>query len=175
VNGAGKLARGIALALCLCGCLVAASCYRAEIELGGLMESSGGTSAQPAGGSSGASDDAEAGEAGAPGDVLSCDPGPLDPEQVECQKLGRPTAEECSDFGGGNFDGCYAGACLVCTKSVRRYPYYFQWHPCCGRNPTCYSNSPKKCDKRCPQPSERDKHPRCAATNPRSNLSLEPD
>lgn len=180
MNGARALGRGpVLLALCVLGGLVAASCYRAEIDLNVLMDAAaGGTTAAAGSDSSGGEADGgalgEAGQAGAGGQEPSCVDDELDAVQAECQRLGHPTAEQCM-FAPGGWDGCVAGACYVCTKLLRDYPYYFQWHPCCLRNPTCYSNQPYKCDARCPRPTERDQHPRCSAQNAKTNVSLPPD
>jgi hypothetical protein len=138
------------LRLCLALAL-AGSCYHAEVDLTRLKdEDVGAASRTPAA-------DGSAGAGGAP----DCDSGPLDVLQRACS-MRLATAEECRPPESGSWSGCYGNACSVCTKSVRDYPYYFVWHPCCDPNASCNSNTPKRCNERCPPPSARDRVMPCS-------------
>lgn len=124
------------------------SCYRAEIDLGLLAQSSPQTG----------------GEAGAAGSSAEpdCDPQELSPELELC-KIHEWTREECTEQDRDGFKACYSGGCSLCVELVSDYPYYFKWNPCCQDNTTCNSNlgSVVKCHANCPIPTEHDKVPPC--------------
>jgi hypothetical protein len=132
-----RLLRALPLSLSLAATPM--GCYRAEIDLSPVLDESESTET---------------------GEGASCDDSPLDATQVGCRLL-LPTRAECSVQDAEGWSGCYDGGCSVCTKSVRDYPYYFDWHPCCLPNDDCHSNSPLKCNARCPNPTEHDKVKPC--------------
>jgi hypothetical protein len=144
-----RLSRVLRLLLGLSGAVVCGypSCYRAELDFsqsyGSLQGGEGGATS------------------GAGGAGEGCYDFPLDSAQRDCQTGVLPTLAECTDQDVEGWSGCYAGGCAVCTKSLREYPHYFNWHPCCEPNSTCGSNSPVKCNSRCPAPTERDKRMPC--------------
>jgi hypothetical protein len=165
----------VALAL-----FTASSCYRAEINLSDLMDdmmqagtasnpagiggSAGGTGAGDAPGGGGSAGDANENTAGQGGaSEPPCRDEPLEPEQQVCFNLGAPSAEQCQEQDPMGWSGCYADTCHVCREALVGYPYYFDWHPCCQVNPTCYTHAlkPHACDARCPEPTDRDRSPRC--------------
>jgi hypothetical protein len=134
-----RLLRALPLSLSLAATPL--GCYRAEIDLSPVLDESESTATDGGGGA-------------------SCDDSPLDATQLGCRLL-LPTRAECSAQDAEGWSGCYDGGCSVCSKSVRDYPYYFDWHPCCLPNDDCHSNSPLKCNARCPSPTERDKVKPC--------------
>lgn len=99
---------------------------------------------------------AQGGNAGAAGD---CEP--LDRVQEACRRGALPNRAECSEQDVQGWSGCYDGGCAVCTKLLRDYPYYFDWHPCCEPNDTCGSSGPVKCNARCPAPTDTDRQRPC--------------
>ena len=83
-----------------------------------------------------------------------------------CHLLGvKPGLKECAepDSSEQRWPGCYDGGCSVCTVKgeVPGYPYYFDWHPCCGKNDTCGQNKLFICNSLCPAPTEHDKVAPC--------------
>jgi hypothetical protein len=183
--------RGLGLSWLWVGAFAVSSCYRAEIDLTALSgKAPGGTTASSSGGApSGAAGMSAGGAAGhdpnTAGGAAGSDAGgeggvsagaagqssttvepPCIDEQVTaeeevCRQLGAPERAECSEQAADGWKGCYFGNCLVCSKSVIGYPYYFDWHPCCKVNDTCYSNDPMRCNSLCPAPTEREKSPPC--------------
>lgn len=122
------------------------------------------------GGAGGAAGDAsqELGGAGAGasnGDGPCEDP-PFSVDDKFCNDTGiKPDRIACveQDVSLKGFEGCYNGGCAVCTVhgEVPDYPYYFDWHPCCQKNPNCGSLPRFYCNERCPRPTEHDKVPPC--------------
>jgi hypothetical protein len=131
--------------------VLSGSCHRAELDLSRFARSS------PEGGDSSSSVPPGSGGSGG----VPCDESPLDDVQEDCRQGALPTRADCSEQDVQGWSGCYAGGCAVCTKAVVGYPYYFDRHPCCESNDTCNSNDPKKCNARCPAPTERDKWKPC--------------
>lgn len=131
------------------------------------MSSAAGHDANTPGGAAGSDAGGEGGlSAGAAGQSSTTVEPPCIDEQVTaeeevCRRLGAPERAECSEQAADGWKGCYFGNCLVCSKSVLDYPYYFDWHPCCKVNDTCYSNDPMRCNSLCPAPTEREKSPPC--------------
>jgi hypothetical protein len=140
--------------------LTSGSCYRAEIDLTPLA----GEMSLGGAGASGTGD--AAGDAGSGGaSDVACDHSQEDSVQTAC-RLEPPTKAQCEEQAADGWQGCYAGGCEVCKEMVADYPFYQDWHACCHINPTCSTNGPLKCNSRCPAPTERDKHPRCASLLP---------
>ncbi|HWA76012.1 MAG TPA: hypothetical protein VG937_26925 [Polyangiaceae bacterium] len=149
--GRPRLGRIALLGLTFLLLISSGSCYRAELDVSPWTRQSpeGGDSSLGAAGASGGSSGA------------ACDDTSLDSVQQECRQGALPTRLDCSPPDEPGWSGCYDGGCAVCTKSVREYPYYFDWHPCCLANDTCGSSAPVKCNARCPQPTEHDKRKPC--------------
>jgi hypothetical protein len=169
------LRRGLALGSGVLGLSLASSCYRAEIDLTVFAEGAAPRAGNDAGGAEamisdggdvsavgGAAVAGRAGEPGATGQAgeSSCND-ELEPMQEVCRRVGPPSPEQCFAMTNDVWQGCVHSACQVCTKSVRDYPYYFAWNPCCQENETCGSNIPRGCSAACPEPTERDKRPLC--------------
>ena len=133
------------------------SCHRAEIDFS--------LAAHDAGQGGDAAERVLSGGAGGAADLV-CDDSPLDETQQACRLGALPSLAQCTEQDVQGWSGCYAGGCAVCTKSVREYPYYFDWHPCCAPNGTCASNVPVKCNARCPAPTARDKRKPCFVIEP---------
>ena len=131
---------------------MAASCYRAQIDLTPLVDD------LPSAGASGA-----AGDAGGAAANVDCDRAPLDAVQEQCHSVFKPTAADCHEADPAGWDGCYAGGCAVCSEKFSDFPHYLDWHPCCEANPTCNRNLPVTCNVRCPAPTEHDKIAPCFA------------
>lgn len=155
---------GLALGSSAWGLSLASSCYRAEIDLTVLTEGAAPRAGNGTGGvaatMSDGGDVSELGGATGQAGESSCND-ELDPMQEVCRRVGPPSHEQCSTMPNDGWKGCVHSACQVCTKSVRGYPYYFAWHPCCQRNETCDSSEPRGCTAACPTPTERDKRPPC--------------
>jgi hypothetical protein len=130
---------------------------------GGDAGGEGGVRTGAAGSDAGGEGGASAGAGGQGGATVeaTCINEPLTPDEELCRLLGPPTRAECSEQAQDGWEGCYFGNCLVCSKSVVDYPYYFDWHPCCQVNTTCKSNPPMPCNSLCPAPTEREKSPPC--------------
>jgi hypothetical protein len=78
------------------------------------------------------------------------------PRQCELNGYGRdPDAGECSATP-GEWQGCGADACAVCSDALADYPKYLENHPCCESTGSC-SGAPSGCNAYCPAPSDDDR------------------
>jgi hypothetical protein len=162
----------------LLAALTAGSCYRAEIDItvlgsepaaAGAAGTSGDVAGMPAaagdraglGGAATGTGGASAGtnEPGGAAGAPVCDDA-LDDVQAVC-RLRIPSRAECSLQDARGFTGCSDGGCIVCDDVLKKYPYYFQWHPCCEPNFACATSLRVKCNARCPAPSEQDQRAPC--------------
>lgn len=126
------------------------ACYRAQIDVrtdGSAGQAGAGFGAAGSGGSADAP--ADGGDAG-------CLDAAVEDAQFECQTV-LPTKSECASQDANGWNGCVDGGCSVCVDVLRKYPYYFSWHPCCEPNLYCAASAHVKCNARCPAPTEQDR------------------